>query len=153
MICSHRWINKIWTTSKNSSNSRRIVHNNNVLEVLSVMVLRQLNNKTSKSLKDTNCIKNIGVRRKYLKNNHIFKIQNASLNKIKELILFYLNKLKKIMILLKLKIQGLILKKNNLYLLHIMDLMLANCLKRCKEEIIRCINLFLTKMLKRGYHQ
>ena len=111
-----KWINKIWTISKNSWNWRRIDLNTNVLVVLSMMALRQLNIKMNKSLKDINCIKNTEARKKYRKNNHIFKILSVLLNKTKESIYFYLKKYRKTMIPLKMKNLILMHKKNSLFL-------------------------------------
>ena len=153
MIFSPRWINKIWTTSKSSSNWRRIVRNTNVLEVPSVMVLRQLNNRMNRSLRGINCTKNIDVRKRFLKNSHISRIQKELLKRIKGFIFCCLNKFRKIMIHLKMKNPDLTQIKNSLFHHHITEWWQVNLWKRLIQEKTRCISLCHTRMPKKECHQ
>lgn len=153
MIFSHRWISKIWTTSKSSSNLRRIDPNTNGLEVLNLLVLMQPDSKMNRSPRDTNCIKNIEVRKRYQKNNHISKIQNALVNRKKELISFYRKIFKKIIPPRRIKVLNPSTQKRDLFLHLIMVSMLVNFLRKNNLHKTKCINLFLMRMGKKEYLQ
>ena len=153
MIFSHKWISKIWTTSKSSSNWRRIVPNTNGLEVLNLLVLMQAGSKMNRSPRDTNCIKNIEVRKRYQKNNHISRIQNVLVNRKRELISFCRKIFRKIIPPRRIKVLNPSTKKRDLYLHLITASMLANFFRKNNLLKTKCINLFLTRMGRKEYLQ
>ena len=153
MIFSRRWISKIWTTSKSSSNWRRIVPNTNGLEVLNLLVSMQAGSKMNRSRRDTNCIKNIEVRRRYQKNNHTSRIQNVLVNRKKELISFYRKILRKIIPPRRIKVLNPSTNKRDLYLHLITVSMLVRCSRKNNLQKTKCINLFLTKTGRKEYLQ
>ena len=113
----------------------------------------QPDSKMNRSPRDTNCIKNIEVRRRYQKNNHISRIQNVLVNRKRELISFCRKIFRKIIPPRRIKVLNPSTKKRDLYLHLIMVLMLVRCSRKNSLQKTKCINLFLTKTGRKEYLQ